>query len=153
VSERSDVTVRFARWRTLIADRRHQDAIASLSTAIDLAHPEGIKRPFLHVGERLPDLLSSYQQHGGPHRAFTAELRDLLPKHPHPTAPVMTEHLTARETDILRYLPTMFKASEIAADLYVSVNTVKAHLRSMYRKLNAGNRREAVERAKTLGLL
>jgi LuxR family maltose regulon positive regulatory protein len=65
----------------------------------------------------------------------------------------MTEHLTARETDILRYLPTMFKASEIAADLYVSVNTVKAHLRSMYRKLNAGNRREAVERAKTLGLL
>jgi LuxR family maltose regulon positive regulatory protein len=139
--------------QTLIADRRHQDAIACLSTAIDLARLEGIKRPFLHVGERLPDLLSTYQQHGGPHRAFTAELRDLLPPHPDPTAPAMIEHLTARETDILRYLPTMFKASEIAADLYVSVNTVKAHLRSMYRKLDAVNRREAVERARTLGLL
>ena len=46
--------------RTLIADRHHQDAIASLSTAIDLAHPEGIKRPFLHIGGRLPELLTTY---------------------------------------------------------------------------------------------
>jgi LuxR family maltose regulon positive regulatory protein len=138
---------------TLIADRHHQDSIASLSTAIDLAHPEGIKRPFLHIGGRLPELLTTYQQRGAPHQTFTAELRDLLPPHPDPTGPVMIEHLTGRERDILQYLPTMFKANEIAAELYVSVNTVKAHLRSMYRKLGAGNRREAVERAKTLGLL
>jgi LuxR family maltose regulon positive regulatory protein len=47
----------------------------------------------------------------------------------------------------------MLKASEIAEDLTVSVNTVKAHLRAVYRKLNANNRREAVERAKSAGLL
>ena len=45
---------------------------------------------------------------------------------------------------VLHYLPTMLKAGEIASDLYVSVNTVKAHLRSMYRKLGVSNRREAV---------
>jgi LuxR family maltose regulon positive regulatory protein len=54
---------------------------------------------------------------------------------------------------VLRFLPTMLKASEIADDLYVSVNTVKAHLRSVYRKLGVGTRREAVERAKAAGLL
>ena len=59
----------------------------------------------------------------------------------------MVEHLTERELIVLHYLPTMLKAGEIASDLYVSVNTVKAHLRSMYRKLGVSNRREAVERA------
>jgi LuxR family maltose regulon positive regulatory protein len=65
----------------------------------------------------------------------------------------MVEHLTERELIVLHYLPTMLKAGEIASDLYVSVNTVKAHLRSMYRKLGVSNRREAVERARTVGLL
>jgi LuxR family maltose regulon positive regulatory protein len=47
----------------------------------------------------------------------------------------------------------MLKANEIGADLFVSVNTVKAHLRSLYRKLGVTNRREAVERARAIGLL
>ena len=51
------------------------------------------------------------------------------------------------------YYGSGVKAGEIASDLYVSVNTVKAHLRSMYRKLGVSNRREAVERARTVGLL
>ena len=63
------------------------------------------------------------------------------------------EGLTEREQTVLDYLPTMLKASEIAADLNVSVNTVKAHLRSLYRKLEAGTRREAVEKARARGLL
>ena len=61
--------------------------------------------------------------------------------------------MTDREAVVLRYLPTMLKASEIGELLSVSVNTIKAHLRSMYRKLNVNNRREAVERARKLGLL
>jgi LuxR family maltose regulon positive regulatory protein len=63
------------------------------------------------------------------------------------------EHLTEREQIVLRYLPTMLKASEIANELYLSVNTVKTHMRSIYRKLDASNRREAVERARDLNLL
>jgi LuxR family maltose regulon positive regulatory protein len=47
----------------------------------------------------------------------------------------------------------MLKASEIAADLDGSVNTVKAHLRSLHRKLEVGTRREAVEKARARGLL
>jgi LuxR family maltose regulon positive regulatory protein len=47
----------------------------------------------------------------------------------------------------------MLKAGEIGDALFVSVNTVKAHLRSIYRKLDVRNRREAVDRAKMLRLL
>ena len=65
----------------------------------------------------------------------------------------MADELSARELEVLRYLPTMLTASEIAAELYVSVNTIKAHTRSIYRKLGASRRREAVVRAYECGVL
>jgi LuxR family maltose regulon positive regulatory protein len=54
---------------------------------------------------------------------------------------------------VLRYLPTNLTASEIAAELTVSVHTVKTHMRRIYSKLDAHRRRDAVERARALGLL
>jgi LuxR family transcriptional regulator, maltose regulon positive regulatory protein len=47
----------------------------------------------------------------------------------------------------------MLSTAEIAAEMYLSVNTVKTHLRSSYRKLSASHRSEAVNRARQLGLL
>ena len=49
---------------------------------------------------------------------------------------------------ILRYLPTSLSNREIAGELFVTTNTVKTHLRSIYRKLGVAGRREAVERAR-----
>ena len=49
--------------------------------------------------------------------------------------------------------PTNLTAPEIARELYVSRNTVKAHMRSLYTKLGAHRRAEAVARARDLGLL
>jgi LuxR family maltose regulon positive regulatory protein len=66
---------------------------------------------------------------------------------------MVMESLTDRELDVLRYLPTMLTNQEMAAQMYVSVNTVKAHLRSLYRKFGVTRRREAVDRARELGLL
>ena len=63
------------------------------------------------------------------------------------------EPLSERERIVLRYLSSMLSASEIAAELYVSVNTVKTHVRSIYRKLDTNRRRDAVRRAKELQLL
>jgi LuxR family maltose regulon positive regulatory protein len=140
-----------------VADRQHRDtaALTAVTTAVDLAQSEGIRRPFLVRGARLSALLLRYQHLGGRHAGFVADIVDNLApagSEPEAAAP-MVEHLTERELIVLRYLPTMLKAGEIAADLYVSVNTVKAHLRSMYRKLGVSNRREAVERARSIGLL
>ena len=62
--------------------------------------------------------------------------------------------LTEREQRILRYLPTMLSNAEIGAEVFVSLNTVKTHLRSIYRKLDASRgRADAVDRARRLGLL
>jgi LuxR family transcriptional regulator, maltose regulon positive regulatory protein len=61
--------------------------------------------------------------------------------------------LTEREQTILRYLGSTLNSAEIAAELYVSLNTVKTHQRSVYRKLGATGRRDAVRRARTLHLL
>ena len=142
--------------RSLTNDRRQRDmaALAALSAAVDAAQAGGIKRPFILIGGRLPELLRRYRQLGGRHQAFAEELIAASA----PTATTepddhIVEHLTDRELIVLQYLPTMLKAGEIADELYVSVNTVKAHLRSVYRKLGVATRRDAVDRAKAAGLL
>jgi LuxR family maltose regulon positive regulatory protein len=54
---------------------------------------------------------------------------------------------------VLRYLPSNLSAREIAAELYLSLNTVKTHQRHLYRKLDVRSRSQAVDRARALGLL
>jgi DNA-binding CsgD family transcriptional regulator len=66
---------------------------------------------------------------------------------------IRPERLTEREVDIVRYLPTVLTVGEIATELYLSVDTVKAHLKSIYRKLDASRRRQAVDRAYELGVI
>jgi LuxR family maltose regulon positive regulatory protein len=61
--------------------------------------------------------------------------------------------LTGREIAVLELLPTLLSLEEVAADLTISINTVKTHMRSIYTKLGVGNRRLAVLAAHTRGLL
>ena len=61
--------------------------------------------------------------------------------------------LTAGETRVLRYLPSHLSAPEIADELYLSSNTVRTHLRHLYRKLDVHTRSQAIARARALGLL
>ncbi|MFE2039360.1 response regulator transcription factor, partial [Streptomyces sp. NPDC059477] len=68
------------------------------------------------------------------------------------TAPLVGE-LSAREREVLRGLAAMMSTQDIAADLCVSVNTVKTHLKGVYRKLAVNRRNDAVRRARELGLL
>jgi LuxR family maltose regulon positive regulatory protein len=139
-----------------IAERQHRDAaaLAAVTAAIELAQPDSLRRPFLLLPGSV-GLLQRYLRLGGKHAAFAGDLAERLTPGPVASADdeLPIEHLTERELIVLHYLPTMLKAGEIASDLYVSVNTVKAHLRSMYRKLGVSNRREAVERARKVGLL
>jgi DNA-binding CsgD family transcriptional regulator/anti-sigma regulatory factor (Ser/Thr protein kinase) len=66
---------------------------------------------------------------------------------------IRPEHLSRREVDVLNYLPTMLTVGEIALELHVTVSTVKAHMKSIYRKLDASRRREAVDHAYGLGII
>jgi LuxR family maltose regulon positive regulatory protein len=65
----------------------------------------------------------------------------------------LVEPLSEREMAVLRYLPSRLSNREIGAELFVSLNTVKSHLRTIYRKLGVERRDEAVRRARQLGLL
>jgi LuxR family maltose regulon positive regulatory protein len=65
----------------------------------------------------------------------------------------LLEPLSARESEVLRFLPTMMSNSDIASELFVSVNTVKTHVKSIYRKLDVTRRQDAVRRARQLHLL
>ena len=69
------------------------------------------------------------------------------------TAPLIVEQLSDREREVLQHLSAMLSTAEIAAEMYISVNTVKTHLKSIYRKLAAAHRNEAVRRARLLELL
>ena len=63
------------------------------------------------------------------------------------------EPLSEREREVLTLLSGMLSTTEIASEMYLSVNTVKTHLRSIYRKLSADHRGEAVRRARQLNLI
>jgi LuxR family maltose regulon positive regulatory protein len=81
----------------------------------------------------------------------TIERRGRPARHPSPAA--LAEPLSGREQAILGYLPSLMSNQEIAGALMISVNTVKTHLKAIYRKLDAPGRREAVQRARELALM
>lgn len=61
--------------------------------------------------------------------------------------------LSESERAVLELLPTPLSNREIGERLYISINTVKSHLRSIYAKLGSSSREQAVGRARELGLL
>ena len=133
---------------------RRSTALALTSRAIDLAQPQQLIGPFRGVGVEVVELIIRRMQHSALHRAFITEVlaAGAEPAAP-PQLPLEYERLSERELIVLRYLPGMLKAAEIASDLFVSVNTVKAHNKSIYRKLGATNRREAVDHARAINLI
>ena len=60
--------------------------------------------------------------------------------------------LTRRETQVLKRLAEFCSNEEIAADLVLSLNTVKTHMRSLFQKLSVTRRADAVRRGRALGL-
>ncbi len=159
----------------LSADAQGHDGMVgiALAEALTVAAPDGIVAPFREAPvtallERHRDLLAPHPalatqiasvwatgSWGGPpvgdrprHRVTPPRNRrgEIRPAVPH-------EPITAREAVVLRYLPTLLTLNDIAQELSVSPNTVKSHLRHIYRKLAVGSRRDAVRQARRFGLL
>jgi LuxR family maltose regulon positive regulatory protein len=140
----------------LDAQADHEGAAASLERALARAEPIGLRASLLSFGRPLQPLLRRQIRHGTAHGALASELADALDRDDGAAVPrseVLVEPLSPRERAVLRYLPAMMSNQEIAAELFVSVNTVKTHLKAIYRKLDVRDRREAVRRARTLNLL
>ncbi|WP_371566646.1 LuxR C-terminal-related transcriptional regulator [Streptomyces canus] len=151
------VTVRAALVRAQAAEGAGDTAMARRLVAHALldARRERLRRPFLDAGAWLGPLLATAPLHElaadwltpGPPRHGAHPRPEELP------APLVAVELSGREHDVLERLARIMSTEEIATDLYVSVNTVKTHLKSVYRKLAVNRRGDAVRRARDLRLL
>jgi LuxR family transcriptional regulator, maltose regulon positive regulatory protein len=136
-----------------LGDQRAAEQAAE--DALSLAEADRLVLPFAMTGAR--DLLAALPAHHTGHAALRTDILDVLDgssspaRHPYAEPPA--EQLSPGELRVLRYLPTNLSRPQIAGELSVSVNTVNTHVRSIYAKLQVGDRSAAVRRARELRLL
>ncbi|AWT41117.1 helix-turn-helix transcriptional regulator [Streptomyces actuosus] len=133
------------------ADGDEATARRLLTDALLAGRRDRLRRPFREAGAWITPLLART-----PLRELAAGW--LTPGEAAPgagaePAPVLVEPLSEREHDVLVRLARMMSTEEIAADLFVSVNTVKTHVKNLHRKLAVNRRTDAVRQARRLGLL
>jgi LuxR family maltose regulon positive regulatory protein len=125
-------------------------ALRRASALVSEAEVEGHVRLFLDAGPPAVRLLHALNR-----TASTPYLSRLV-RCAGPGAPTRSSAastgLSRRELEIVRYLPTPLSSAEIAAQLYISLNTLKTHLRTIYRKLGVEGRAQAIHRAEILGI-
>ncbi len=129
-------------------------ASRELEAALALAEPEGLRQVFVEGGKGVRVLLTVGLPVESRFAGFRAELLQRFERAI--VAPALgpsVGELTQSEQAVLRFLPSHMTNEEIAAELYLSVNTVKTHLRAIYRKLGVHNRRTAIAAANQSGLL
>ncbi|WP_078916294.1 LuxR C-terminal-related transcriptional regulator [Streptomyces viridochromogenes] len=150
-----DVWVLLARAQAVDALGDSVAAESLLPRALAAARPHHLRRPFLEAGPWLRRLLLERPVLAREHAWLTGALapRPAAPRHREESVGPPHEPLSTREQDVLERLAQLMSTEEIAADLHLSVNTVKTHLKGIYRKLAASRRGEAVRRARELGLL
>jgi LuxR family transcriptional regulator, maltose regulon positive regulatory protein len=128
----------------------HHAAKTALRTTIASAETDQLRWPFVEV----PAALRIFQTSTN-HRSRLIDdalLRSARRLDANAQAQLI-EPLTDRELTVLEYLPGRLRNQEIADEIYVSVNTLKSHLRNIYRKLDVADRDEAVAKAVQIGLL
>jgi len=76
-----------------------------------------------------------------------------LEKAPTTQQPCSHQHLTERENEVLRLISRGYSYQEIGENLKLSINTIRAHIRNIYRKLSVKSRSEAVFEATQLGII
>jgi LuxR family maltose regulon positive regulatory protein len=123
--------------------------------ALALAESDRLILPFAMTGSA--GLLEALPRHETAHAALRADILDVLhgssPAAKEQSSSPPAEELSPGELRVLRYLPTNLSRPEIAGELSVSPNTVNAHIRSIYAKLQVRDRSAAVRRARELRLL
>ena len=154
--------------RVHVALRDESLALEKLAEALALAEPGGFIRPFLDQGPEMKDLLDrlvkknpmlQYAEKilvafGGGKTEFFGRREDDRNK-PGASLPdnALIDPLTNREIEVLRKLAKGLSNKHIADSLFISTETVKKHLYTIYRKLDVKNRHQAIISSKSIGIL
>jgi LuxR family transcriptional regulator, maltose regulon positive regulatory protein len=143
-------------WQAVVEDLcgDPEEACARMATAVALAEEEGWMAVFLDAGhDPLRLVRRLYRDNPSPYLRHLVDARLR-------TSPVrkvevvdLVEQFSNRELAVLRYLPTRLDNAEISTELRVSINTVKTHLKHIYRKLGVDGRKAAIVAAEQLHLL
>ncbi len=132
-----------------------ENSLNALTEALEIGEAAGYIRIFLDEGRPIKSLLTqarkqniypAYVDHLL--SAFDRPLKKQIPK-----GKPLVDPLSEREQEILRYLRTSLTTPEMAEELYISVTTVRTHIKNIYSKLGVHKRSEAVYRAEELGLI
>lgn len=130
---------------------RSELATRSLDRALTLAAPENLRRPIVQAPLRLRRLIRQNPELTRRHGWLGPDATGI--PNDDPSTPTLVEPLTNREREVLHHLAALLSTEEIAQAMFVSVNTVKTHIRGVLRKLSAGRRNDAIRRAREMGLL
>jgi LuxR family maltose regulon positive regulatory protein len=130
-------------------------ALEILGEVLALAEPAGFHRSIVSGGPTVRSLLEALPATGSTGRyvdgLLAAAHRFIPPRRVAPQAG-LAEPLSDRELTVLRYLASRLTTTEIARELYLSVNTVRSHVKAIYRKLGVSSRAEAVQRGREVRL-
>ncbi|MDF1478892.1 LuxR C-terminal-related transcriptional regulator [Leifsonia sp. H3M29-4] len=139
--------------RAIAQDQLGMTRAADVTFADSLAHLLAMpsRAPFLNLHSERLDPLWHRLERDNPALAEVTQRFRAVPESVPTTQPVPVA-LSPREVEIVSMLRTGETIAEIADRLFLSSNTVKSHVRSIYRKLDAGNRREALDAADALGI-
>jgi LuxR family maltose regulon positive regulatory protein len=137
--------------------------VAAIERALRMAAPEQLRGPFLDAPPQLRPLIRAHPSLSTAGAWLTPTAAAIpTPRHPLEAAgrqappaaqPPVVEELSPRELEVLQQLAGLLSTTEVAAALFVSVNTVRTHVRSILRKLGVSRRNDAVRRARELHLL
>ncbi|MFJ9390106.1 LuxR C-terminal-related transcriptional regulator [Nocardioides sp. NPDC101246] len=167
LSKRAAVPVQVAGWLVECTRRLHDGpsarAHAALHRALTLASQERVRRPFHEAPSVVRQLLVRDKQLSAEHEwlfeismapSRGSSVRTGAPTSAaaRPPAPVF-EELTEKEMEVLGHLANLLTTEEIASVMYISVNTIRTHVRNILRKLGVSRRNAAVRRARELELL
>jgi LuxR family maltose regulon positive regulatory protein len=159
------IEIHILRARAWKASGRLEKAMIELQEALRLAEPEGYLRSFLDEGEPIWQLLQKIPAANGGMQIYVQKLLSAFgdEKGSQPSTVTAAKKLTVdkpmldalskREMEVLHLLAGTLSADEVAEKLFVSVHTVRSHIKKIYSKLGVHGRLEAVERARELQLL
>ena len=148
-----------AQARLAAGDRGH--AVSALRRGVRLARGESLRRPVRDAAPEVRRVLRAEASLAGAVAWLGRSPGPPTGSRPVPIpgggegepGAIIVDPLSARETEVLRHLADLLTTEEVAATMFVSVNTVKSHIRSILRKLSVSRRNEAIRRARELQVI
>ncbi len=136
-------------------------ALAAIENALTLAEPEDFVQIFVDEGSPMAHLLYEALDRGMAPEYVSRLLAAFPVAEPEPAAPTdsqpqesdLIEPLSERELEVLQLVAEGLTNREVAARLFLSLNTVKGHTRNIYGKLSVHSRTQAIARSRALGIL